>query len=114
MSTHCGKCFGQGHSEEMCDRRHFEKPTIKPLNANIDKVIDLVLAEAYDRAQSLGMSGSWSDGGASEIRSQVDYYRYGMSGVMPPDWQKFADQVSAMSDPEYETYKRLKAKFGDR
>lgn len=84
------------------------------MKVDIHKVIELVLAAANERREAAGMDGRWDDGGANRIREQVEYYRYGMSAVVPPDWQKYANQAEAMSDPEYETYKRLKAKFGDK
>lgn len=81
---------------------------------DIHKVIDLVLAAAHESSEAAGMNGSWSDGGASILKTQVEYYRYGMRGDIPPYWQKYADQAQAMSDPEYDTYQRLKEKFKDR
>lgn len=84
------------------------------MKIDINKVIDLVLEASYERRDAAGMDGRWDDGGASNARAQVDYYRWGMAGIIPPDWQKYADQIEAASDPEYEIYQRLKTKFGDR
>lgn len=84
------------------------------MKIDINKVIDLVLADAYERREAAGMDGRWDDGGADRVREQVDYYRCGLDRVIPVDWQKYANQIEAAEDPEYETYQRLKAKFGDK
>ncbi len=59
---------------------------------SIEAIIAVVLADAADR-------------GISRVAEFVAYYRYGRDGVIPPDWERFADA----QDPEYQ---RLKAKFG--
>ena len=79
---------------------------------DIDKIIELVLKDAEDRREGAGMSGSYSDGGASDLETQVEYYRYGRDGDLPPDWRKYAKEAKDKADPEYEQYLRLKGKFG--
>lgn len=56
---------------------------------NIEQIMEFVLQEAEKRRNSAGMDGSWSDGGASILRAQVEYYKLGMEGEVPPDWEKF-------------------------
>jgi hypothetical protein len=77
----------------------------------IETVIELILQEAEQNRQAAGMSGRWDDGGAKELEMQVEYYRYGRDGRMPPTWQSYADRAGTMLDPEYATYQRLKEKF---
>lgn len=84
------------------------------MKIDINKVIELVLADADERGEAAGMDGRWDDGGRDRIREQVDYYRCGLDRVIPVDWQKYVDHLDAISDPEYEIYKRLKDKFGDK
>lgn len=80
---------------------------------DIEKVMQLILADAHNARESAGYSGSWSDGGASVLEAQVQYYRYGMQGTIPPDWSKYARQAEVAEDPEYAEYLRLHAKFKD-
>ncbi len=79
--------------------------------ADIEKIMQKVLAEAHSARENAGYSGSWGDGGASVLEAQVQFYRYGRDGVVPPEWQKYADQANKEADPEYAQYQRLKAKF---
>lgn len=85
---------------------------------NIQKIITLVLADANKRRESAGYSGRHDDGGgAREIENQVKFFSYGWDAAhsrsgnsIPIEWKEFEIQL----DPEYEQYKKLKAKFGDR
>lgn len=78
-----------------------------------EKVVALVLAEAQEKRNSAGWSGSMSDGGAARLEEQVRFFRYGRDRVMPDEWRVFEQQVVRDSDPEYAEYQRLKAKFGN-
>ncbi|HEY5268389.1 MAG TPA: hypothetical protein VII94_04620 [Candidatus Saccharimonadales bacterium] len=73
-----------------------------------NKLMELVLEDAADSEYGAGMNGSHHDGGASVLKMQVEYYRYGRDGITPPDWNKYLKEL----DPEYQEYLRLKAKFG--
>ena len=55
---------------------------------NIDQIMGFVLKEAENRETAAGMQGSWSDGGAEVLRLQVEYYKMGMAGKVPPSWEK--------------------------
>lgn len=78
------------------------------MNANVEKVMVLILKEAERRRTSAGFSGARDDGGAGILEAQVRFYRSGQAGVMPPEWQEYEKQL----DPEYEEYLRLVKKFG--
>ncbi|KAA9333387.1 hypothetical protein F0P96_10485 [Hymenobacter busanensis] len=78
---------------------------------HINQVIDHILKEADLRTLQAGQSGEYGDRGATDLRTAVEYYRYGFQGVLPPAWRKYADQVAAENDPEHAEYLRLKAKF---
>lgn len=84
------------------------------MQVDINKVIEVIIADAENKRLGAGMDGRWDDGGARTLQTQIEYYRYGMSGTIPPDWMKYVEEAKAKADPEYETYKRLKAKFRDR
>jgi len=85
----------------------------KPKPMDIEKVIAAVLAEARKVREDAGYGGRMDDGGASKLEDQVNYYRYGMTRTLPPDWGTFAEQVEREEDPEYAEYLRLQKKFGE-
>ncbi len=78
---------------------------------DIETIMQKVLAEAHRAREDAGYSGSWGDGGASVLEAQVQFYRYGRDGVVPPEWQKHAEQAKKEADPDYAQYQKLKAKF---
>ncbi len=78
---------------------------------DIEAIMAKVLAEAHQARENAGYSGSWGDGGAGVMEAQVQFYRYGRDGVIPPEWQKYAEEVRKEADPEYAQYQRLKNKF---
>lgn len=74
----------------------------------IDKVMALVLKDAENKKLDAGYSGRWDDGGANRLEEQVKFFKLGMAGTLPPDWDKYKREL----DPEYVEYLRLKRKFG--
>lgn len=80
---------------------------------NLSAVMSRVLQEAKNREMDAAHGGRHDDGGATDLRTAVRYYQYGQQGVLPPEWQAFADQEARQQDPEYAEYQRLKAKFKD-
>jgi hypothetical protein len=83
----------------------------KKVLVDIETIMSKVMAEAHNARESAGYSGSWGDGGAGVMEAQVQFYRYGRDGVVPPEWQKYAEQARKEADPEYSEYQRLKGKF---
>lgn len=79
--------------------------------ALIEAVIAKVLAEAHERAETAGYSGEFGDRGAHVMRVQVEFYRHGMAGTIPSEWQKHHRDAENQADPEFTTYMRLKDKF---
>jgi hypothetical protein len=79
--------------------------------SEIEAVLAFILAKAHGDRESAGMNGSWGDGGAGALETQVKFYRYGMQGIVPPEWSKYVEKVQHQADPEYETFLRLKEKF---
>ena len=78
---------------------------------DIEKIMELVLEEAFKRAEDSGYGGSSGDGGASALRVQVEFYRCGMKGEIPTEWREYVKKIKKISDPEYAEYLRLKEKF---
>jgi hypothetical protein len=78
---------------------------------DIEKLIELVLKDAENQAESAGYGGRMDDGGASKMRSQVEFYRAGLNKTFPPEWDKYVKKYLEIYDPEYSEYIRLKQKF---
>jgi parvulin-like peptidyl-prolyl isomerase len=81
-------------------------------NDLINKVKRIVASKADDAREAAGAMGSYSDGGASTIAMQLEYYGYGQRGEIPPAWQDAAKQAEHEADPDYAKYQELKKKFG--
>lgn len=73
----------------------------------IEKVMEIVLQEADERQRAAGHNGERGDGGASMLRQQVKFYKMGMAGHVPIEWEKYKQKL----DPEWKEYLRLKEKF---
>lgn len=77
-----------------------------------ERVMGIIRMEAHNARESAGYGGRWDDGGASRLEEQIRFFQYGLQGVLPPEWEKYKDQVKKESDPEYAQYVRLRSKFG--
>lgn len=73
-----------------------------------DKIIPLILDAAKKAREDAGYSGLMNDGGAAVLEAQVNYFQYGLSCRLPPEWE----QYKKLLDPEYMEYLRLRRKFG--
>ena len=73
----------------------------------IDDLIKSVEIEADNREKGTAMRGAMSDDGAGYLREQVKFYKMGMDGVYPREWEKYTKHI----DEEYQEYLRLKNKF---
>jgi hypothetical protein len=78
---------------------------------DIENVMEIILKDANKREQDAGFSGSHSDGGASRLREQVEFYKYGIDGLVPPECNKYITDYINEKDPDYSEYIRLKEKF---
>lgn len=77
----------------------------------LNEIMRLALLEADNARVNAGMSGSFHDGGAGSIEIAVKFFKYGLDCKIPPEWEKYKKIVDNNSDPEYNTYLRLKEKF---
>lgn len=76
-----------------------------------EKIMEEALADAENKAKSVAMNGSWSDGGAGEIRRSVEDWKCGLEGILPPSLEKYCEKVLLDEDPEYAEFLRLSKKF---
>lgn len=81
------------------------------MKKDIEDIMNLILKDADKREISAGYSGSHSDGGASRLRDQVNFYKAGMNGDIPPEWNEYVKEHVKNTDPEYSEFVRLQKKF---
>lgn len=74
--------------------------------------LTFLLDDATDRQRSAGQSGAHHDGGAAHQRELVCAFRCGREGMVPAFWVDKIQKFERENDAEYQTYLRLKAKFG--
>lgn len=77
----------------------------------MEKIFTIITQEANKR-RGTGCSGRTDDVDAVLLETQVRFYKLGMEGQLPAEWQSYFDQATREEDPEYATYLRLKKKFG--
>jgi hypothetical protein len=89
-------------------------PVIQERKQNMDSIEAVkarVLKKADAQEMNAAYSGAHHDGGARRMRDQVKFYEYGQKGMVPPEWEEIAEQVSKEADSEWGEYQRLKNKF---
>ena len=74
--------------------------------------LEFLLDKAKVLEDNAGYSGAHHDGGARELRNQVEIYISGQYNEMPEKWERYAKEFETKNDPEYQDYLRLKKKFG--
>jgi hypothetical protein len=75
--------------------------------AMFEEIMELILSDAAKIRTNASFSGSWGDGGASDLEKQVRFFKYGMNLALPPEWEHYNQRL----DPEYTEFLRLKKKF---
>lgn len=73
----------------------------------LDKLMAMVLKDAEYKRTAAGYNGLISDNGASLLELQVRFFKMGMKGTVPSEWEVYKKAL----DPEYMEYLRLKKKF---
>lgn len=68
-------------------------------------------ARARNAEEAAGAQGSYSDGGASAIRTAIYFYEAGMNGQLPLSWAAIDEQLTKEADPDYQKLQQLKQKF---
>lgn len=84
---------------------------MKISEVDINAVTKKVRASADSRRLDAGMGGHHHDGGASAMIREVEMFEDGMNGIVPQTWIEYAKEIRNEADPEWEEFKRLKAKF---
>lgn len=78
------------------------------------QIMQCIRAEIEQRRHDSGMSGSWSDGGASVLEQQLEVYISAIQGAVPKTWQGIVERWTLKTDHEYNEYLRLNEKFKGR
>lgn len=73
-----------------------------------------LLKVADDLENDAGHSGAHHDGGARDLRTQVEVYQAGQSNMIPRVWESRWDDYIKTKDAEWAEYQRLKLKFEAR
>lgn len=92
--------------ESLPDKMHEKKPTA----TDLDRLFDAIDKEADRRELNAAHAGERGDYGASKLREQVRFFRLGMKGEIPTEWEKY----EKLLDPEYAEWQRLNKKFGGK
>lgn len=82
-----------------------------PLTREQHAIIQAALKAAEVRRTNAGYSGEWGDREAVELESIVSAWTYGLKGEVPPQLKEYQKQVIRESDPDYQTYLKMKEKF---
>ena len=69
--------------------------------------------EAAQLRQDAGYAGEWGDRGATELLDQLEAWLAGLRGEVPKVFKAVADTIHKKNDPDWQTYLRLKNKFGE-
>lgn len=72
----------------------------------------IVRREGETMRENAGYGGRMDDGGGGTLIAQAEAFLAGLDRRLPASWQRYAAQATTEADPEYATYRRLRAKFG--
>lgn len=87
---------------------------MKPPITLLFKICDTARATANDLKENAAFNGAMDDGGAGTLHSLANVYEAGLRQEVPTELAHYYKQAEKESDPEYETYLRLKNKFKER
>lgn len=73
-----------------------------------------VRKSAESARMNAGYNGEWGDRGACAMEEKLQYWLDGLAGNIPAEWVHYEKEMATESDPEYEEYRRLQAKFGGK
>lgn len=77
---------------------------------DIDKILELVQKEHKRRSTASSHAGHLQDAG-ERMKTNLFFYKAGRDGLIPSPWACFAERAEVESDPDWERYQELKAKF---
>ena len=81
------------------------------LKPDITNFSAFLLRKAKVMREDAAYGGQHNDGGAHALEQQVSIYQAGIRCTFPEEWTDYITEYNRKTDPEYDTYKRLKLKF---
>ncbi len=78
---------------------------------NHTEFMSYMYAQVKNLADDAGYSGEHHDGGSRALKDTIRAFEAGIRGVYPDTWDKYHKEFIVKSDPEYQKYLELKAKF---
>lgn len=117
-TTHCKA----GHTWEANQmKQNVEKPVDQKQNALYDvsqlvrQIEAAVKKSAHSARENAAYAGSFGDGGASQMEDKLRYWLDGIKFAQTGEtttYKSMVDQFKREQDPEYQTWLKLKEKFG--
>jgi hypothetical protein len=83
----------------------------------IGKALEELKSVAESKRISAAMNGSWGDGGASDLLEKIEIFETVWDGFNIPENRipkfiyPYIENIRKKSDPDWETYQKLKQKF---
>lgn len=77
----------------------------------MEDFLNFLSKKADELKLNAGYAGSSHDGGARELRNNIEVFKAGLSGNIPNSWKKDYMEFKDRKDPEYLIYLSLKDKF---
>jgi hypothetical protein len=69
--------------------------------------------EALIHHLSFKVLGTLDPNEADRLMREIECYKAGLAGTVPDAWHSWHREFILLNDPEYDTYRRLKNKFGN-
>ncbi len=76
-------------------------------------LVEFLSEKAKTLRSDAGHSGSQTDYGAGALEAEIAAWTAGITGTIPKHWIPYLNEYQKKSDPEYQTYLKLKEKFGE-
>jgi hypothetical protein len=80
----------------------------------IAKIASLAQADAEQKRNDAGYSGSWGDNGASDLLDAIRIWRDGIAQRIPKELKKYAKEAERADDGDYKLYLQLKQRYEDK
>ena len=80
----------------------------------IAKIASLAQADAEQKRNDAGYSGSWGDNGASDLLDAIRIWRDGIAQRIPKELKKYAKEAERADDDDYKLYLQLKQRYEDK
>jgi hypothetical protein len=77
----------------------------------IAKIASLAQADAEQKRNDAGYSGSWGDNGASDLLDTIRIWRDGIAQRIPKELKKYAKEAERADDSDYKLFLQLRARY---